>query len=188
MVITAGLGESIPLLNGVASLTSEASSLNSTAASIKSLVASGTHTVSEIESKGIGVSMLPARFLGLPSFDCMHMLWPLVAVNPLHVFRTAMPCNHSRTQRGIGTDTQALLERDVLPHATDLMVLLCCRTSKEYRISMSTRLRSDGAPGGPLCWQSFLACSSALPLWLAALLSASASPGLQLPSPCCCGS
>jgi len=53
--VTTGLGETIPLLNGVTSLTNEASSLNSTAASITSLVTSGTHTVSQIESKGIGV-------------------------------------------------------------------------------------------------------------------------------------
>lgn len=53
-VIT-GLGETIPLLNGVTSLTNEATSLNTTAASINSLVTSGTHTVSQIESKGVGV-------------------------------------------------------------------------------------------------------------------------------------
>ncbi|DBA96611.1 hypothetical protein WJX77_007202 [Trebouxia sp. C0004] len=49
-----GLGETIPLLNGVTSLTNEATSLNTTAASINSLVTSGTHTVSQIESKGVG--------------------------------------------------------------------------------------------------------------------------------------
>lgn len=96
--MTAGLGESIPLLNGVASLTSEATSLNSTAASITSLVASGTHTVSEIESKGIGVSMLLVHLLGSYLVNCMHMLCLLIAVNPRHVLESAMPCNRSGTQ------------------------------------------------------------------------------------------
>ncbi len=57
--MVAGLGETIPLLNGVVSLTNEATSLNNTAASINNLVASGNHIVSEIETKGIAVRGSP---------------------------------------------------------------------------------------------------------------------------------
>lgn len=55
-IVLTGLGESIPLLNGIVSITEEGSSLNNTAASLNSLVASGNHIVAEIESKGIDVS------------------------------------------------------------------------------------------------------------------------------------
>ena len=54
----AGLGETIPLLNGVSSITDEATSLNTTAANINSLVASGNHVVAQVQSKGIEVSFL----------------------------------------------------------------------------------------------------------------------------------
>ena len=56
LVTTAGLGQAVPILNGVTSLTDQASSLNTTAANINSLVASGTHVVAQVQSKGIEVS------------------------------------------------------------------------------------------------------------------------------------
>ena len=55
MFTTAGLASTVPLLNGVTSITDEANSLNTTAANINSLVASGNHVVAQVQSKGIEV-------------------------------------------------------------------------------------------------------------------------------------
>ena len=60
---TAGLGESVPLLSSVTSLTDQANNLNNTASSVDSLVASGTNAVAQIQKKGIGVSLCISMYL-----------------------------------------------------------------------------------------------------------------------------
>ena len=56
--VLAELGQSIPLLNGIASVTSEAASLNSTAAQLTNDAQTGRNAVASINSKGVDVSII----------------------------------------------------------------------------------------------------------------------------------
>jgi len=139
--VTTGLGETIPLLNGVTSLTNEASSLNSTAASINSLVTSGTHTVSQIESKGIGVRhIVKLTHTQLPSNFACYMLLCSSSIT-----RACLPCAVNTKQ-----DWHACMMQGQSLHVTETNTLSCCRTLRKSRTSMSTRPRWGGTPGGPL--------------------------------------
>lgn len=78
-ILPAELGQTIPLLNGVASLTSEAVSLNNTAAQLTNDAATGRRAVASINRQGVNVS----AYFECGLFHCFLPLMQLLCVLPL---------------------------------------------------------------------------------------------------------
>lgn len=64
--VCTGIADLVPFLSGVTSIDDQAANLNNTASDVDRLVASGTNSVAQIQTKGIGVGSLTKVLLVLP--------------------------------------------------------------------------------------------------------------------------
>ena len=162
----------MPILNGVASLSSEAATLNSTAANIDSLVRNGNHIVAQVQRKGIGVSaqecivfMSPphCRKLTINYRALIHCIGCSCTSKNKAALISCMASKCASTNRAAFTSCMAGKYAAVqvnfciafwLLHLGPVLLSLgCCRTLRRLKTDTSTRLKWAGVPGGQDAFQ-----------------------------------